>query len=107
MVETAMLLLAASVNLSQGLSFALVVAISGKTSDFRSSSCTSAMLFWIGLFPLVVCGGDCALLEGASGKAPGGFCWAAPPGHSPQAINQTMMSNQTTALRLSRITDSP
>jgi hypothetical protein len=57
---------------------------------------------------LVVCGGgDCALLEGASGKAPDGFCWAAPPGHKPHAINQAMMSNQTTALHLSRITSSP
>src|SRR5689334_14485353 len=107
MVETAMLLLAASLNLSQGLSFSFVVAISGKTSDFRSSSSTSAMLPWIGLFPLVVCGGDCALLEGASGKVPDGFCWAAPPGHSSHATNQAMMSNQNTVFRLSRITDSP
>jgi hypothetical protein len=47
------------------------------------------------------------LLEGASGKAPGGFCWAAPPGHNPHASNQAMMSKQTKALGLSRITDSP
>jgi len=65
------------------------------------------MLFWIGLFPLVVSGGDCTLLEGASGKVPDGFCWAAPSEHNPHAINQVMMSNQAKALGLSRITDSP
>ncbi|SRR5260370_23493241 len=106
MVETATLLLAASLNLSQGPRVPLVVARSGKTSDFRSSTRTSATPPWIGLFPLVVWG-DCALLEGASGKAPDGSCWAAPERHNQHAIDEAMMNKRTTVLRLAQITDSP
>src|SRR5215471_4383978 len=108
MVETAMLLLAASLNLSQGLSVFLVVARSGKTSDLRSSTWTSATPLWIGLFPLLVCG-DRRLLEGALGKRSVGFwfCWAEPSRHNQQMINQAVIDNCSMVLRLSRIKDSP
>ena len=85
MVPNETLLFAASWSFPQLSRDPLLVAISGKTSDFRSRSRTKFTPVWIGFASCgVVC--DCVLADGASGTAPGSGCCATLTEHIRQQL---------------------